>query len=220
MEVHFSIDDVLNTLRWCAFNRPKSIFEMNFFGDLKRWHEIYGLKVSLYCFYGNGNDFCVEDLPDRYWEELKNQCSWLRMAYHGSMDEKAEKEIFLKEQKRFREVIGGELSTSIVRLHCWKAWAGVLEEGGVFLCPYYDRLPYDLEPAEWEKLKTVGTITKIKREYWMTDICYDYLQSLDTIDGYMGEKRLVIFGHEWMFKEKRNLIAGMLKKFGNVDYLY
>lgn len=222
MDVHFSIDDVGNTLRWCAFNCPESIFDMNFFGDLKKWHESYGLKVTLYCYWGNGSDFCMEDLPARYLEELRNQCDWLRMAYHGSPDEKAEKETFLEEQKRFDEIIGRDLSTSIVRLHCWKAPEGVsLSCGtkGVFLCPDYERLPYDLTKEEWEELKATGNIAKENREYWITNIRYDYLESVEQMEPYMAKDRLIIFGHEWLYKEKRNLIIEMLKKLGDVDYL-
>lgn len=221
MKIHFSVDDVLNSLRWCAFHRPDSIFNMDFYGDLKKWHESYGIKVTLYCFFGNRSDFCVEDLPNRYWEELKNQCGWLHMAYHGSMDEKVGKETFLLEKERFDELIGKSLSTSIVRLHCWKAPEGVFTRGakGVFLCPDYDRLPYDLTAEEWERCKNTGSITKGSREYWVTDIRYDNLESPSQIDTLEKEK-LVIFGHEWMYKEKRNLIEEILNRLGEVSYIF
>lgn len=223
MEVHFSIDDVLNTFRWCAFNCPESIFDMNFFGDLKRWHEDYGLKVTLYCFFGNGSDFCMEELQDRYLKELKEQRDWLRMTYHGSMDEEAGKEQFLEEQKRFNEIIGRDFSTSIVRLHCWQAPKGVPLDrikSGVFLCPDYERLPYDLTKEEWEKCRASGSIIKENREYWVTDIRYDYPESLEQIDKYIGTKeRLVVFGHEWMYREKRNLIIQLLEKLGDAHYI-
>lgn len=222
MKVHFSIDDVGNTLRWCAFNCPESIFDMNFFGDLKRWHKDYGLKVTLYCFFDNGSDFCMEDLPDRYLEELRNQCGWLRMAYHGSPDEKAGWDVFSEEKRRFDEMIGAELSASIVRLHCWRAPKGVslsCDKKSVFLCPDYERLPYDLTSEEWEKLKTVRTLYKENREYWLTDLRYDHIDSVEQLDPYLGKERLVIFGHEWMYKEKRKLIIEMLKKLEGADYL-
>lgn len=222
VKVHFSIDDVGNTLRWCTYNHPESIFDMDFFGDLKNWHEKYGFKVTLYCFFDNGNDFCMEDLPIRYLEELRNQCGWLRMAYHGISDEKVGKGNFLEEKKRFDEMIGKDLSTSIVRLHCWQVPKGVSlhdTKMSVFLCPDYERLPYDLTTEEWNELKVTGTIAKENREYWLTDLRYDQLESVEKMDSYMDKERLVIFGHEWMYREKRNLIIEMLEKLGDAHYI-
>lgn len=222
MEVHFSIDDVLNTLRWCAFNCPKSIFDMDFFGSLKKWHEAYGLKVTLYCFFSNGSDFCIEDLPVKYLEELQNECDWLRLVYHGCVDKDSEKRLFLDEYRHFEEVMGKATASPIVRFHYWKVPDGVLEDNyreGILLCPDYDRVPYDLTQEEWERLKEAGTLKKAEREYWISDIRFDHMESVDGIDAYTQKKRLVIFGHEWKFKEKRRLIEALLEKLGDVEYL-
>lgn len=222
MEVHFSIDDVLNTLRWCAFNQPKSIFDMDFYGDLKKWHEAYGIKVTLYCFFGNGSDFSIEDLPVRYLNELQNECSWLRLVYHGCMDKNAEKKIFLNEYKRFQKAVGGKLISSIVRFHYWKVPEGILEDTyrrGTLLCPDYERIPYDLTKEEWERLKEARILKKACREYWISDLRFDDMESVDGIDAYTQNKRLVIFGHEWKYKEKRMIIETLFEKLGNVEYL-
>lgn len=220
MRIHFSIDDVYGTLRWCAYNQPESIFDMNFFGDLKKWHEKYGIKVTLYCFFKKSEDFYVTELPARYWEELGKERDWLRLAYHGSTDEKAGKEVFLQEKEAFGEISGRE-DVSAVRLHRWNAPKGVLDDmTGVLLCPdHHGVLPYDLSVEEWETLKEAGTIAKGKRQYWITDFRFDNMETADQIDRFMEKERLVIFGHEWIYKQKRRLIEEMLERLGNADYI-
>ncbi len=219
MRVHFSIDDVCDTLRWCAYNQPKSIFDMDFFGDLKKWHEKHGIKATLYCFFKN-KDFCVTQLPDRYCEELRKEHDWLRLAYHGSMDEKAGKEVFQQEKEAFEKILGRE-DVSAIRLHRWNAPKGVVDNmTGVLLCPdHHECLPYDLSVEEWDRLKSTGTIEKGKRTYWITDFRFDNMEKADELDRFVEKERLIIFGHEWMYKQKRRLIAEMLERLGNADYM-
>lgn len=46
---HYSIDDVWKSLRYLERNRPKSLFDMRFFGTLKGFHERFQVRFSLYC---------------------------------------------------------------------------------------------------------------------------------------------------------------------------
>lgn len=77
--VHFSIDDVIESLKWVYQNRPKSIFEEPMFGTLKKWHESYGINCDLYVFEMTAG-FQLTDLQDNYWEELAKESDWLKLG--------------------------------------------------------------------------------------------------------------------------------------------
>ena len=121
--IHFSIDDVINSFRWMYRNQPVSIFDMNFYGTLLKWHLRYGLKVSLYIFNEDGHGFTLEQLPAKYLDELRENQDWIHAGYHGIYSEGG----FIKNECRFeneqKRVSGAfhDMLAETVRLHCWNA---------------------------------------------------------------------------------------------------
>lgn len=81
--VHFSIDDVNRSLRYIYFHNPNSIFNLMLYGTLKRWHEQYGLKVSMYCI-SQLDDFNIASVPIRYSGDFSSSKDWLRFGFHSS----------------------------------------------------------------------------------------------------------------------------------------
>lgn len=70
MRVHFSVDDIFGSLKWLTKNQKevKDIYASFVFSTLKELHEKYGIKVTLYCLYSDG-EWCLEDISD--WSCVK-----------------------------------------------------------------------------------------------------------------------------------------------------
>jgi hypothetical protein len=79
---HFSISDVLGIFQEIEEKRYRSIFEQPLLGFLKKMHELYGTKVTLFLFYENGR-FNLSLLSERYREELHSQAEWLKLGFHA-----------------------------------------------------------------------------------------------------------------------------------------
>lgn len=83
---HMSFDDVCAVFRDLTENVNKydSIFENSFLAWLKKMHETYGVKFSLYCFYTDTNDgWTLEDATNAYAKEFKANADWLRFGFHA-----------------------------------------------------------------------------------------------------------------------------------------
>lgn len=82
----FFIDD--NSFFWTDIlkNRPGSLFDQFYLGELKKIHEKYGTKFSLNCFFRNDHDPAkptLREFPDTYKGEFEENSSWLRLAFHS-----------------------------------------------------------------------------------------------------------------------------------------
>lgn len=78
---HFSLDDCSLFINQLKENKLNSIFETKTLRILKRWHDQYGIVVSLYL---------QEDLSfhNKYVDEFNKNANWLRISYHGIGDKK------------------------------------------------------------------------------------------------------------------------------------
>lgn len=233
-QIHFSIDDVIRTLRWLRDNKPNSIFDMDFFGTLKSWHERYGLKFSLYVF-EVCEGFSIENVPQKYWEEFKENDSWLSLCWHrrqsGPLLDNYEAEI--QSFNRVKNVIINRVSigawTDTVRLHRFEAGKDLIdylrEKGNIkcLLCADYDRLSYDLTDTDLDILDNKKIVIRNGLAYRKTDIRLDLLetdtdetiQSLVTKTEELLEndagRQLVVFCHEWIFKRINKRIEQYLQ---------
>lgn len=82
-KIHFSIDDTIDVFRDLTENEKNydSIFDNRLLNFLKVNHDRYGMKVSMYCYYEEG-DFNLTMVPDKYkWEFLENS-DWLKFGFH------------------------------------------------------------------------------------------------------------------------------------------
>ena len=215
MQIHFSIDDVINSLRWLSRNNPNSIFDMDIYSTLKRWNEIYGIKVTCYIFENDANGFHIGEIPKKYIEELAENSNWLKFAYHGINDsynnifsnDDFEKQ-FLQIKEKFRQ----ESLASTIRIHRWKLSVDEINflcENGVhsFLgTDDKERMAYDLSMNEIEELWNYGKIERNNRFYIKTDIRYDNLNDIYEVIPLIEKERLVIFGHENYFLRKKDLL--------------
>lgn len=82
-QLHFSIDDTIKIFQDLTQNEKEyeSIFENSILNFLWECHQKFGLKVSLYCYYEEGN-FDLSTVPDTYREEFLKNSDWLQFGFH------------------------------------------------------------------------------------------------------------------------------------------
>lgn len=221
MDAHFSIDDVIGVFRWLYHNQPSSAFDTIFFGTLREWHRKYGIKVSCYCFWEDGQGFSLDMLPPRYWQELGLHRKWLYWGYHGSLqtsEEAFDENRFLREYREFGELLrnnGCDNMARMVRCHRWTATHGCIEEmsrNGVrtLLCPEAVRAAscqYD-----------IGSVGGDNVEHVTTDIRLDNEEDIECLKK-MKKEKLIFFLHEWTFAKRRDIYEQMIQKIDGVNYL-
>jgi hypothetical protein len=135
---HFSISDVVGIWEEIRAREYDSIFEQPLLKFLKKLHDSYGVKVTLFLFY-ESEGFDLKDMPVKYRHEFVDNSGWLRLAFHardgrsfpyvGStyerakkdyMDIKSEVERFAGRQSWSHVVRSGFCSGSQEAIRAWK----------------------------------------------------------------------------------------------------
>ena len=81
----FTVDDNIRFFKEICEKDYTSIFQHPYLSMYKRLHEKYGLKVQLNLFY-EASGFTLCDMPDRYFEEWKENSDWLKMSFHSRIE--------------------------------------------------------------------------------------------------------------------------------------
>lgn len=216
--INVSIDDVNQCLRWIYENEPDSIFDTVFFSKLRSWHTLYGLCFEMFVF-EKWKGFSIEMLPDRYWMELRENATWIKMVWHGISGDKisySDDEKIISIDRVYSLVVGKaskDLWGSRARLHSWEGSEQVLErlqDSGcnTFLTADSNRTSYDLDYSESEKISLYGEYKKNGRIYVETAVRLDGFSNGMTFDDIIsicdeklskGRDRIEVFFHEWSF---------------------
>lgn len=77
--IHISFDDVRYSINNLANNNYDSIWDEPFFGMLKKLHNEYNARFSIYVFLNS--DF--KNISNKYVEELSESVSWLKFGLHA-----------------------------------------------------------------------------------------------------------------------------------------
>ncbi len=83
--IHFSVDDTINIFKDLTKNQNKynTMFKNNTLKYLKKMHDIYGVKVTLYCFFQDITDgFTLEKCTDKFKNEFQQNSNWLKLGFH------------------------------------------------------------------------------------------------------------------------------------------
>lgn len=229
--IHFSVDDVIKTLRWLYVHRPDSIFEMDFFNMLYKWHRDYGLNVSCYVFGSDGGGFRLDSLPVRYIDELIQNQDWIKFGYHGvygSTYGRIHEEVFNEEYDCFRMVFHEKYMAPSVRLHCWQTGGNSsktirkMKQKGIntLLCPENERPDiYDLNAEECNRLKNEGRVIKHGLTYLRTDALIDSVENIREIEPLLNKERLIIYCHEWELLKKAVLLKQIFES-NQYEYIF
>lgn len=83
--VHLSIDDVSSALYELVSNPPTSIWDTSFFGQLKTWHDTYGVCITCNCFsfLSTLASYDIANIPNTWASEFVAAKSWLKFAFHA-----------------------------------------------------------------------------------------------------------------------------------------
>lgn len=87
--VHLSFDDVAYALHELKTAAPASVFDNDFFAQLKAWHDTFGVKITCNCFnrLSTVPDYDITTLPSTWAAEFIAAKDWLRFAFHSKDDE-------------------------------------------------------------------------------------------------------------------------------------
>lgn len=226
--VHFSIDDVLNSLLWLERNDRESVFDAETF-QLSKWlYETYGISTTYNCFFKTSKG-SLKDVSERYRREIE-RAGFMLFSFHGRDETTDYKHIDFEEtQMDFRNTIGelvriaGRTSLSnIVRLHYFHGNADVvraLEEQGVdlLLTADDDRGSYDLRfDEENVARRDIFRRNGCRIGYTATDIRLENY-SIDELGSYRPKgKMTVVFTHEKlvMQHETKDKLSVLLRHIG------
>ncbi len=218
-QVHFSIDDVGKSFLWLVRNQPVSLYDMNLYATLRMWHEIYDIKVTLYCFSMLEN-FLVSEIPDRYRRDFENASDWMKFGFHqkspvSMRDEtiegiKAGYELFDETMTRL-----GAGRTDILRVHSWYAlpeqkdylrFVGIRQ----LLYPDDDCLKYDQDDVFWD----CGLLHR-RTKVWFEKMD-DYTEDSLCI----GRNEIAVFTHEWCFLSIKEKIEKAISLYRKNEYCF
>lgn len=214
--IHYSVDDVFESFVNLSNNDYDSIFEEEHFSFLKKLHDEYGISVSGYVFFENG-EYDLTDIPDDYALEFQENSDWLKFGFHSlNMETNYENEDAQKAKADYEKVIGELIRITggksaidrTVRLHYYATSDEALEgfqtaELGIerLLSPEDKRLAYNLDEEETSYLYQYDYFKENGLEYIKTDV---RLENLDNVDDFYNNfiqqndlnEMLVVFTHE------------------------
>lgn len=137
MKLHLSVDDVIFSFVELYKKKPCSVFDIPFFGFLKKMNEKYGAVFSLYAFEEYyAESFHIEAVPGQYWKEIAD-CRFIHLGFHGLYifnQAHDSCKAFAEKCKRFYSCIPEVLKADTVRLHRYEAdsdMIGILRGYGV-----------------------------------------------------------------------------------------
>lgn len=198
--VHISLDDVQQIFMTANEQDRGSVLATPLLTELKRLHEQYEAKFSLYCF-----DDPAHRLNQFHCSELKDNEEWLRIGYHANKDGS----VTLTGYRGFEDYYrGAGLSlASSLRLHyfdCPQELIPELRENGVIrlFCADDGRDSYGIPKDAY-----MGGYLREGIRFCPTDLRLE--QSVSRLieqAGLQGKEELIIFGHEIPFMKYREYV--------------
>lgn len=88
---YFFIDDVIWLFRDLTRQRPASMFDNFFLKELKKAHDLYGVKFQLNIFYRTDffygtDEFTLSEMTDAYKPEFEAASDWLKLGVHSKQE--------------------------------------------------------------------------------------------------------------------------------------
>lgn len=175
--IHLSFDDVIGIFMELKEKDPSSIFELNTFDWLKDLHEKYGITVSCYVFYEDG-DFNLSQVSGKYKSEFVQNSDWLRFGFHtkdASTDyiEKPIVDDYSRTINELERIVGGESIDNFIRLQ-------------MFQCTYEE--VQKLTTLKKEPVTGLFTADDNRQSYYLSD-----------------DENSYIYSHEYFYDEDLNI---------------
>lgn len=222
--IHFSLDDVTKVTNNLSSPKYNSVFEDSTLAQLKDWHDKYGIVASLYVM----GSFTINS---KYASELINNKDWLKFGYHGIEGKKYD---MWKFYNQVEDSIGSlSIVDQLPRLDYYHAnifICKILQHYGCIGFLTCDDWSYNKEKRvynyyltdeqnvlldknnrfydETNKLYFVKTdfrLEQINQRWGNTQSCLDYYTNSKQ------SKELILFSHEWKYKEYLNEADSIFK---------
>lgn len=219
--IHFSIDDVINIFEDIESHHYESIFENKTLKYLKELHNLYGLKVSMYCFYAK-DGFNLSMCTEKYKNQFEENSTWLKFGFHalnGSVDyNKISIEQCINDfnlvMTNLNRIVGGKSLDCVIRIHLYHAQEGFvsfLAKNGIngLLSPDDDRAAYYLDSTKSYYIKQFDCYNDEAKciMFYQTDVRLEHVESIGeklfeiSKDDLTG-KQINIFTHEWLIDSR------------------
>lgn len=232
--VHFSVDDTIWLFNDLNSNNYGSAFEQPTLAFFRELHQRYGTAISFYCF-GEQDWMKLENVTDRYREELEKNGEWIRFGFHArnenvryaQADAQQAATDYADVKAQLWRIAGGNLD-EYPRIHCYSANRPALEAmrgkglRGVLCSESEDIVSYDLEENEAKRLRSVGVYSSkaFGLTYLATDIRIEETECmLEPILTKQNRQHLEVFTNEWALKreyirEKILICCSVLSRMG------
>lgn len=215
---HVSIDDVSHAFIDLATNADiyETIFQNEFFAHLKKLHDEYGLKVTLYS-YEENDTFNIMRFPNSYRRDFSENSDWLKVGFHWISPQFSKSTPAISVTGSFRKfnsamsrIAGDSTIATTIRLHYFFGGDSIItfinKLGGVntILCADDQRLSYNLTPSQDKQLRSNGLLRKDGITYLPTNLRIENYKHPRAIARHLSKKdTAIVFTHEWMIENQR-----------------
>lgn len=225
---HLSFDDTVLIFKDIENKKPQSIFNVPTIAWFKELHDKYGITISCYVYYEDG-DFNLSQVTDKYRVEFVSNSDWLRFGFH-TINSKTDysQGVIVDDYKmtinELKRIVGTESIDNFIRLQMFqgsyeeiKKLTELDEEPIVGLLSADDnRQSYYLSDEKNKFLYSHDSLYEDDLNLWFvsTDLRTEYVGSVkskikefDTSAWNNQKDYLVIFTHEWALSvENKNKV--------------
>lgn len=234
-----SFDDTILVFEDINENKYDSIFQNTTLNWYKELHDKYGVVISCYCYYTDG-DFNLSQMTDNYLDQFVANSAWLRFGFH-SIDSETNYKTgniatdYGKTIHELERVVGRNSIDNVVRLQMFsgsydevKMLTELTDEPIVGLLTADDnRQSYYLNAEDNKFIYCHDELydSNMRLYLFSTDFRTEYVDNIesklkeldsDSWNNQTGD--LVIFSHEWALsmenKEKLEVVCEYAKKKG------
>ena len=216
--VNFSIDDTIDFFEDITVNQYESIFQNEFLGKLKKYHDKYNTNFTLYCFYENNKSFTLKQCTHKYKDEFRKNSDWLKFGFHAYNSNSDYSTDYENISKDYNDVISElikisseENITTTIRLEKFlgnkKNINKLITNGvtGLLGADTNNRIDYFLDETQNNELFEKDILQFDDIKIYNTDMRIEKWNLVNKME-IQGDNLLVVFTHEWALNHKRNVI--------------
>lgn len=236
---NLSFDDTIIIFEDIYENDYNSIFDNQTLNWYRQLHRDYGVVISCYVYYEDG-EFNLSQVPDKYKDEFVKNSSWLRFGFHtlnGETDYKRGKitDDYIKTINQLERIVGKQSIDNVIRLQMFQgSYKAIKELSQLEDEPVKGLLTADDKRQSYYLNKDNSKYIYCHDEYYDSDANIHFFStdfrtedveninsklrelSTDSWNNQTGD--LVIFSHEWALsmenKEKIEKMCRYAHKYG------
>lgn len=230
--IHFSIDDVLPSLKYFTEHQDtfNSLWELDFYKKLCYFHEEYGLIVTLNLF-DQARGFSIDNVSNTIKNDFMKAKDWLYLSFHGR---ETEKEFYVSDNihefiksyesvEHFSDYMQGRKLSGIARIHFFEVGKKQIEflyKKGIttLLTADDNRNSYGLSKEFCNEIRKKHSLLIDKIKYVHTDLRIENIKNVENEILKIREKdEVVLFTHEWCFLKNIDILEKIFENLIKKD---